>query len=212
MRSRAELKIDAKKKLNAYWKVPILVSIIIILISGLISLLQEGSPTMSTVLSFLFLSVAGVYSSMLYLNIAKNDNLDPVEFSWMNVSKEKLLKCLIYSALMYIGTFLISFLGSVVGVFIAALASIFIMILEVYLSFSILAILDTDAPILNSVQISMDLVTGNFFKIIVFGLSFVGWFMLGILTMGIGLVWVFPYFSISFANYYLELRRNKPMI
>ena len=74
MRSRAELKIDAKKKLNAYWKVPILVSIIIILISGLISLLQEGSPTMSTVLSFLFLSVAGVYSSMLYLNIAKNDN------------------------------------------------------------------------------------------------------------------------------------------
>ena len=86
------------------------------------------------------------------------------------------------------------------------------MLFRSYLSFSILAILDTDAPILNAIQISMDLVTGNFFKIIVFGLSFVGWFILGILTMGIGLVWVLPYFSISFANYYLELRRNKPMI
>ena len=209
MRSRAEIKIDAKRKLNAYWKIPVLVCAIIFLVTAILSGF-EGS--FGTLIYFLFSSVASVYSSMLYLNVAKNDNLDPVDFSWMQVSKEKLLKCLIYSALMSIGTFLITYLGNLVGPLTAFLVSIFILILEIYLSFSVLVILDTDAPIVDAIKISMNLIEGNFFGVIVFGLSFLGWFILGGITFGIGFLWIFPYFSISFANYYLELRRNKPMI
>ena len=209
MRSRAEIKIDAKRKLNAYWKIPVLVCAIIFLVTAILSIF-EGS--FGTLISFLFSSVASVYSSMLYLNVAKNDNLDPVDFSWMQVSKEKLLKCLIYSALMSIGTFLITYLGNLVGPLIAFLVSIFILILEIYLSFSVLAILDTDTPIVDAIKISMNLIEGNFFGVIVFGLSFLGWFILGGITLGIGFLWIFPYFSISFANYYLELKRTKSII
>ena len=209
MRSRAEIKIDAKRKLNAYWKIPVLVCAIIFLVTAILSGF-EGS--FGTLIYFLFSSVASVYSSMLYLNIAKNDNLDPVDFSWMQVSKEKLLKCLIYSALMSIGTFLITYLGNLVGPLTAFLVSIFILILEIYLSFSVLVILDTDAPIVDAIKISMNLIEGNFFGVIVFGLSFLGWFILGGITFGIGFLWIFPYFSISFANYYLELKRTKSII
>ena len=209
MRSRAEIKIDAKRKLNAYWKIPVLVCAIIFLVTAILSGF-EGS--FGTLIYFLFSSVASVYSSMLYLNVAKNDNLDPVDFSWMQVSKEKLLKCLIYSALMSIGTFLITYLGNLVGPLTAFLVSIFILILEIYLSFSVLVILDTDAPIVDAIKISMNLIEGNFFGVIVFGLSFLGWFILGGITFGIGFLWIFPYFSISFANYYLELKRTKSII
>ena len=209
MRSRAEIKMDAKRKLNAYLKIPVLVCAIIFLVTAILSGF-EGS--FGTLIYFLFSSVASVYSSMLYLNVAKNDNLDPVDFSWMQVSKEKLLKCLIYSALMSIGTFLITYLGNLVGPLTAFLVSIFILILEIYLSFSVLAILDTDAPIVDAIKISMNLIEGNFFGVIVFGLSFLGWFILGGITFGIGFLWIFPYFSISFANYYLELKRTKSII
>lgn len=209
MRSRAEIKMDAKRKLNAYLKIPVLVCAIIFLVTAILSIF-EGR--FGTLISFLFSSVASVYSSMLYLNIAKNDNLDPVDFSWMQVSKEKLLKCLIYSALMSIGTFLITYLGNLVGPLTAFLVSIFILILEIYLSFSVLVILDTDAPIVDAIKISMNLIEGNFFGVIVFGLSFLGWFILGGITFGIGFLWIFPYFSISFANYYLELKRTKSII
>ena len=209
MRSRAEIKIDAKRKLNAYWKIPVLVCAVIFLVTAILSIF-EGR--FGTLISFLFSSVASVYSSMLNLNVAKNDNLDPVDFSWMQVSKEKLLKCLIYSALMSIGTFLITYLGNLVGPLTAFLVSIFILILEIYLSFSVLAILDTDAPIVDGIKISMNLIEGNFFGVIVFGLSFLGWFILGGITLGIGFLWIFPYFSISFANYYLELKRTKSII
>lgn len=209
MRSRAEIKIDAKRKLNAYWKIPVLVCAIIFLVTAILSGF-EGS--FGTLIYFLFSSVASVYSSMLYLNVAKNDNLDPVDFSWIQVSKEKLLKCLIYSALMSIGTFLITYLGNLVGPLTAFLVSIFILILEIYLSFSVLVILDTDAPIVDAIKISMNLIEGNFFGVIVFGLSFLGWFILGGITFGIGFLWIFPYFSISFANYYLELKRTKSII
>lgn len=209
MRSRSELKSDAKRKLNAYWKIPVLVSGIIIILTAIF---ERFTGTVGTVLGFVFTSVASVYSSMLFLNIAKNDNLDPVELSWMNVSSEKLLKCLIYSALMSLGTSLITLLAQIVNPLIAALVSIFILVLEVYLSFSVMAILDTNAPILNAVRISMDLIQSNFINTIVFGLSFLGWFILGGITFGIGLLWVFPYFSISFANYYLELKNHKKTI
>ena len=91
------------------------------------------------------------------------------------------------------------------------LLAIFVAVLEVYLSFSVLIILDTDVPILNAIKSSMDLIEGRFWDVVIFSLSFIPWFLLGVVTFGIGLVWIFPYFGISFANYYLELKYNKQL-
>ena len=37
-------------------------------------------------------------------------------------------------------------------------------------------------------------------------LSFIGWFLLGLLTLGIGYFWLFPYINLSIANFYENLR------
>ncbi len=36
-------------------------------------------------------------------------------------------------------------------------------------------------------------------------LSFIGWFILGEITCGIGLLWVMPYYNITIGNFYDEL-------
>ena len=196
MRSRSEVKKDAKRKLNAYWNIPVVVTIAVFLIEAIVSGIFRN---------------ASVFTTMLFLRIAKNDNLEKVTFSWMNIPSEKLIKCVVYSLIMALGTTLIQYVGEWVGPLAGFLLAIFVAVLEVYLSFSVLIILDTDVPILNAIKASMDLIEGRFWDVVIFSLSFIPWFLLGVVTFGIGLVWIFPYFGISFANYYLELKYNKQL-
>lgn len=210
MRSRSEVKKDAKRKLNAYWNIPVVVTIAVFLIEAIVSGIFRNA-SLYYVISTLVTAFTGVFTTMLFLRIAKNDNLEKVTFSWMNIPSEKLIKCVVYSLIMTLGTTLIQYVGEWVGPLAGFLLAIFVAVLEVYLSFSVLIILDTDVPILNAIKSSMDLIEGRFWDVVIFSLSFIPWFLLGVVTFGIGLVWIFPYFGISFANYYLELKYNKQL-
>lgn len=210
MRSRSDVKKDAKRKLNAYWNIPVVVTIAVFLIEAIVSGIFRNA-SLYYVISTLATAFTGVFTTMLFLRIAKNDNLEKVTFSWMNIPSEKLIKCVVYSLIMALGTTLIQYVGKWVGPLAGFLLAIFVAVLEVYLSFSVLIILDTDVPILNAIKASMDLIEGRFWDVVIFSLSFIPWFLLGVVTFGIGLVWIFPYFGISFANYYLELKYNKQL-
>ncbi|MBU3159991.1 DUF975 family protein [Clostridium frigoris] len=50
----------------------------------------------------------------------------------------------------------------------------------------------------------------NGFKFELFGLwcSYIGWFILGIITFGIGFLWITPYYETAKANFYQDLRFN----
>ena len=210
MKTRAEIKKDAKRKLNAYWNIPVVVTIAVFLIESIVSGIFRNA-SLYYVISTLATAFTGVFTTMLFLRIAKNDNLEKVTFSWMNIPSEKLIKCVVYSLIMALGTTLIQYVGEWVGPLAGFLLAIFVAVLEVYLSFSVLIILDTDVPILNAIKSSMDLIEGRFWNVVIFSLSFIPWFLLGVVTFCIGLVWIFPYFGISFANYYLELKYNKQL-
>ena len=46
---------------------------------------------------------------------------------------------------------------------------------------------------------------GKLKELLLFDLSFVGWHLLAVLTLGIGYIWIKPYVSAAFANHYREL-------
>ncbi|WP_133680564.1 DUF975 family protein [Paludibacterium purpuratum] len=47
---------------------------------------------------------------------------------------------------------------------------------------------------------------GNKWKFCCLGFRFSGWFLLGIVTLGIGFLWIVPYISASLARFYLDIR------
>ena len=53
---------------------------------------------------------------------------------------------------------------------------------------------------------SMEMMRGNKWKLFCLDLSFIGWFLLGILTLGIGLLWVEPYWLTARAAFYEEVK------
>ena len=58
----------------------------------------------------------------------------------------------------------------------------------------------------DALKKSKKMMIGHKWKYFCLGFRFFGWFILSILTMGIGFLWLIPYFSVSFANFYEDIK------
>jgi hypothetical protein len=58
----------------------------------------------------------------------------------------------------------------------------------------------------RALELSRRMTQGSKFGIFVLQLSFIGWFLLGSFAMGIGILFVFPYYEATFAELYAHLR------
>jgi uncharacterized membrane protein len=80
------------------------------------------------------------------------------------------------------------------------------------ISYSMAFFIMHDHPEMTSreaLQKSKTMMKGYKGKIFNLGLSFIGWILLGVLTLGIGLLWVYPYMYLSIANFYENLKRSQ---
>ncbi|MCP3761309.1 DUF975 family protein [Domibacillus sp. A3M-37] len=66
-----------------------------------------------------------------------------------------------------------------------------------------------DEPELSPLQAitkSRKMMDGHKGEAFVLGLSFIGWILLGIVTIGIGFLWIAPYMSVTYAHFYNTIR------
>lgn len=69
-------------------------------------------------------------------------------------------------------------------------------------------ILDKGTKVFEAIGLSMRMMKSHKWKFFVLYLSFIGWAILCLLTLGIGYLWLAPYISLTFANFYKELDKN----
>jgi uncharacterized membrane protein len=63
---------------------------------------------------------------------------------------------------------------------------------------------------LEALKRSQIMMKGYKFKLFLLEISFIGWmFLCSIFTLGIGYLWLYPYISLSIANFYENLKRNQ---
>ena len=55
---------------------------------------------------------------------------------------------------------------------------------------------------------SKRMMVGNKFQLFLLYFSFLGWFLLGVVTLGLAFLWVNPYFETAKANFYQDLKEN----
>lgn len=58
----------------------------------------------------------------------------------------------------------------------------------------------------DAITQSRQMMVGHKWEYFVLSLSFLGWIILTFLTAGLGGIWVFPYMSLTYANYYEHLK------
>ncbi len=64
---------------------------------------------------------------------------------------------------------------------------------------------------LEAINRSKAMMNGHKMELFVLELSFIGWYLLCAITFGIAGVWVFPYMSATFANFYNKIK-NQPEV
>ncbi|MGE6555262.1 DUF975 family protein [Exiguobacterium artemiae] len=60
--------------------------------------------------------------------------------------------------------------------------------------------------ILDAITRSRQMMDGHKMEAFLLVLSFIGWFLLGLITIGIAFLWVGPYFSVTLAKFYDRIR------
>lgn len=99
---------------------------------------------------------------------------------------------------------LIMLLG--IGIALMIIGFIISIIIMLGLSQSIYLLLDHhELRVTEAMRTSLRYMKGNKWRLFKLYLSFIGWLLLGLLTFGIGYLWIEPYFSQSLIQFYLDL-------
>lgn len=62
--------------------------------------------------------------------------------------------------------------------------------------------------VMDAINLSKEMMRGHKGRLFLLWLSFLGWFILGLIPFGIGLLWVIPYYNAAKANFYEDLKLN----
>ncbi|GEP24638.1 DUF975 family protein [Lentilactobacillus diolivorans] len=209
--NRAAIKEDAKSILNAHFSFFFLLFLPIFIIEVLIGWFGYGvfeRPMVLTVWTnlnsllslLLLLLAAGIAFVCIDAMRQKLEYEQPLQKSFtIFINGDYFLGTLLIDILMWIFIFLWSLLLFIPGM-IKSLA--YSQAIYIYRD-----AIDRGERIgfLEAITQSRELMDGHKWELFVMQLSFLGWALLVVVTAGIAGIWVLPYSTLSFANYYNEL-------
>ncbi len=221
--NRFQLKMDAKEKIRAasppHYATTIVYLVVLFItawlnreLKGRIedwtdALLNGGQlpPVTNTllysVLFFFLISIVTGFVSVGYswytLRISRRL---PADFSNMFDTFNMPLKVLGLHIVIYVFTYLWSLLLIVPGIVAAySYRQAFYILYD-----------NPDYGIMECIRASKAMMRGHKKELFVLDLSFLGWLLLGIGTMGLIFIWAMPYFDVTYANYYNLLTNGYP--
>ncbi len=203
---RSELKFRAKEQLRGNWGIAIGAVLLAAIFTDFDVIYNIGERfgldglTLSVPVNLLSLFLGGVITTglcKLLLNLATNIEKPKVEnlFSYFNIYLKTLGLNILISLAVAIGTILFIVPGIIVALMFSQ-------------AFFILAE-DSSKSITQCLSESTEMMKGYKADFFVLELSFIGWWIVAALTLGIGGLWVAPYQKLTEANYYLSLKGNK---
>ena len=184
----AQLKNNALKKLDPVWWPSVGLTLIYFIIGGTASNFPFGGVLVSGPLGI------GMASYFLKMSRNKETKIEDLFTGFQNFGNTFLL-----GLLQIIFIFLWSLLLIIPGI-IAALAY--------SQSFYIMADEPNIAP-MDALKKSKEMMVGYKLELFFLGLSFIGWILLCLLTLGLGFLWLTPYMQATFTQFYLELKGDQ---
>jgi uncharacterized membrane protein len=193
--TNAELRAKARMKLEGNWAITIGITLLL----GVIANAAGGSayvfPFIGGVFSLFINSAVYMGTIIFCLNLIKTN-----EAVFMDGFKgfEYILKATGAMALTGVFIFLWSLLFIIPG------------IIKSYSYSQTLYLLaeNPDMKVMDAIDASRRMMDGAKGKLFTLHLSFIGWFLLSVITFGVGFLWLIPYFSVSMAAFYLYIKDN----
>ena len=173
---------------KSYWSV--LVAVIIVL----------AVTTASAPLVFILVGPMLVGQAYYLMDVSMNENEGKNFELLIEGFKKSLVNSIVANILVGIFTFLWSLLFIIPGII-------------KYYAYSMTPFIiadDPDIDFMTAIKKSQEMMRGHKFRLFKLELSFIGWFFLGALAFGIGLFFVYPYYQLAHANFYLDIKSDQP--
>jgi len=190
MTANQDLMTMARQQLKGMWGLGVWVTIITFAISIGLSLI----PHVGGIIDFIITGPFMIGIAMFYLTIARKQSAPRVGQ--------------IFDGFNYFGAGFVAFLLMAIFIILWALLLIIPGIVA-YLSYAMTYFILAENPqtrVLDAIRKSKEMMKGYRWKLFCLGLRFIGWLILGILSLGIGFLWILPYFWTSFANFYIDIK------
>lgn len=198
--NRALLKENAKKSLQgkygdaiALLGIMFAISFVLGLVIGFFGLEENLASTLSDLCSLLISCALGFGMTSYFLKISRNE---PVTYNELFSKTNMFVSYLSISLLVGLFTFLWTLAFIIPGIIAA-------------LSYSMVFYVKLDNPDMGAMDVlrkSKQIMSGHKMDYFVLGLSFLGWAILGVFTLGILYLWLIPYMQVTFANFYNSIK------
>lgn len=190
MKTSSELRAQAWGVLSGKWGMTVVATLVYFVISGVLSCIPYVSYIAALLVS---LPLAYGFTIML-LNVVRGSDvqLDTMGEGFKDYGR-------------ILGTMLLSSVYQ----FLWMLLLIVPGIIKGY-SYALTPYLLKDHPELKfnaAIEESMRLMSGNKMRLFLLDLSFIGWFLLGLITFGIAFLWITPYWNTARAAFYEDLMK-----
>lgn len=220
MFNRKKYKKYALIQLKKRWTIPVLAAIIYTVVCTLINapelynmatsstFINEGTGTLMDFISIIeiCISLIIVYSQVnLHLKMSRGP--EKIVFGDFLEGFSKFGRAILCGAWEMLWTFLWFCLFIIPGI-------------VKHYSYSMTKFIALEYPnvsVFKSLKISMEITRGHKMDLFITDLSFIGWFLLGTITLGIGFFWIQPYYLMTMTNVYhallteaIETKRLKP--
>lgn len=188
----SDLRHLAWGKLAGNWGGPIVVSLIYSLITGAISYFTQNMP-FASILAIIVTAPLAIGVNKYFIQFSRSQS--PEIEVMFDGFKESFTNSILLSFLTGIFIFLWMLLFIIPGIIKAFAYAMAPYILAENPSINVTEALDE----------SQEMMKGHKMDLFILGLSFIGWFLLGLITFGIALIWVIPYMQAAQAEFYLEV-------
>jgi len=190
MTANRDLMTLARQQLKGMWGLGVGVTVITLAISiGLSSI-----PKVGGIINFIITGPFIIGIAMFYLTVIRKQSTPRVGqiFEGFNYFGSGFVACLLMTIFIILWAILLIIPGIVAC-----------------LSYSMTYFVLAENPQtrgLDAIRRSRDMMKGSRWKLFCLCLRFIGWVILGLLSLGIGFLWITPYFWTSFANFYIDIK------
>lgn len=197
----AELKARAKEQLRGRWGLAVVTVLVanVILQTQIIAdtARRFGVGEFSFSVNLLYLLLGGVISTglsrfLLNMTTSRGDENFTDLFSYFHIYLKTLLLNIVITLATFIGFLLLIIPGIIISLIFSQ-------------AYYILAE-DSSKSISQCLQESVEMMNGNKWNLFYLYLTFIGWWIVVILTFGIAILWVSPYQKLTEANFYLSIK------
>ena len=196
---RSELKQNAKDRLKNNWGLAIGIIIVCTLISCIPNLLAEidsESFAISVIIPIITLVITGpltIGQCKFFINLANRSN---PKFSDLWYGFNNMLRAIGVTLLVGVIVFIGTILFIIPGIILAFMYS------QVYYIMAE----NPEMSIMNCLKESSRIMKGHKMDLFILELSFLGWGILMVITLGIAGLYVLPYYNATLTNFYLDIK------